>query len=118
VLGTIERELREVEHFAQEEDARRALQDFVHRYDHGRAHLSLDGLTPADRFFGRWEEVLALVNAQSRRRQGIDAARNQNAISAELPAEGRTEILRLMVVEGQLELRFFGHRLRLGPVES
>lgn len=118
VIATIKRELWEVEHFADEETALERLKLFVDRYNHQRAHLSLDGLTPADRFFGRWEKVLALVEAQSRRRQGIEALRQEAAISSEPLPPGRAEILRLVAVDGALELRFFGHRVHLGPIES
>jgi transposase InsO family protein len=118
VLGTVKRELWEVEHFPSEEEARAALSRFFHRYNHGRAHLGLDGLTPADRFFGRWEAVLALIEAQSRKRQGLEALSTETSISKDLPAEGRAEILRLLAVDGELELRFFGHRVRLGKIES
>jgi putative transposase len=118
VLATIKRELWEVEHFAEEVDARRALERFVARYNHRRAHLSLEGLTPADRFFGRWESVLALVEGTSRKRQGIEALRERTEISKEIPADDRSEILRLVAAGGELELRFFGHRVRLGRIES
>ena len=118
VIGTVKHELWEVEHFADEAEAALALERFIDYYNHRRAHLSLEGLTPADRFFGRWERVLAHVEAQSRKRQGVEALRERAEISKEIPPEDRSEILRLVSSGGELELRFFGHRVRLGAIES
>jgi len=117
-IATLKRELWEVQHFASEEEARAELRLFVDRYNHRRAHLGLEGLTPADRFHGRWEKVLALVQAESRNRQGVADLRETGGISTELLPEGWAEIIRLVVVDGALELRFFGHRVRLGRIES
>lgn len=118
VIATIKRELWEVEHFQDEEIALERLERFVRRYNHHRAHLALDGLTPADRFFGRWEQVLAFVEAQSRKRQGIAALREEAEISGEPPPSGQAEILRFVAVNGELELRLFGHKVRLGRIEN
>ena len=118
VIGTVKHELWEVEHFADETEAALALERFIDYYNHRRAHLSLEGLTPADRFFGRWQSVLAHVEAESRKRQGVEALRERAEISKEIPPEHRSEILRLVSSGGELELRFFGHRVRLGPIES
>ena len=118
VLGTVKHELWEVEHFPGEADAVAALERFIDYYNHRRAHLALEGLTPADRFFGRWERVLAHMQAESRRRQGVEALRERAEISREIPPEHRSEILRLVSSGGELELRFFGHRVRLGRIES
>lgn len=118
VLGTVKHELWEVEHFPGEADAAAALERFIDYYNHRRAHLALEGLTPADRFFGRWERVLAHMQAESRRRQGVEALRERAEISREIPPEHRSEILRLVSSGGELELRFFGHRVRLGRIES
>jgi putative transposase len=118
IIATVKRELWEIEHFPGETEAVEALERFFDYYNHRRAHLSLDGLTPADRFFGRWESVLALVQARSRRRQGVEALQESSVISKEFPPEGQTEVLRFMMVKGELELRFFGHRVRLGRIES
>ena len=62
--------------------------------------------------------MLAHVEAESRKRQGVEALRERAEISKEIPPEHRSEILRLVSSGGELELRFFGHRVRLGPIES
>ncbi len=116
-IRTIQRELWEVVHFGSVEEAERGLSAFVREYNHGRAHMALDGLVPADRFFGRAREVKEAMEAKSRRREGALALAAELLVTEEIPAGDRVEVLRLMVVEGQLELRFLGHRVKLGPVE-
>jgi transposase InsO family protein/transposase-like protein len=116
-IHTVKRELWEVVHFGSVEEAERALAEFVSRYNHRRAHLGIDGLVPADRFFGRMREVKDAIEAQSRRREGALALRDQLLVIEEFPAGDRVEVLRLMAVGGELELRFLGHRVKLGRVE-
>jgi hypothetical protein len=84
--------------------------------------MGIDGLTPADRFFGRADRVLAAVDALSRKRQGALSL----LAPAGAPLEERTapgsgaplEVLRLVLVDGAMELRFCGARVRLGRVEG
>lgn len=119
-VGTLRRELWEIEHFASREEAAQKLATFFDDYNERRAHMGIDGLTPADRFFGRADRVLALVNALSRKRQGL--ANNvlpPGSPTEELSsAEGAPlEVLRLVVVGGEMELRFCGARVRLGRIE-
>jgi transposase InsO family protein len=118
LLKTVQRELWEIEHFASEAEARAALERFFDDYNHRRAHMGLDGLTPADRFFGRWEAVLAAVQAESRKRQGADALAEKVRLTEEPSASERAEILRLVAVDGELQIRFFGHRVCLGAIRS
>ena len=118
VLKTVQRELWEIQHFSSEAEAVSALADFFDSYNHRRAHLGLDGLTPADRFFGRWEAVLAAVQAESRNRQGVEALKAKATLSEELSPDERAEMLRIVAVDGEMELRLFGHRVRLGHIEG
>ena len=118
VLKTVQRELWEIQHFDSQADALTALSDFFLHYNHRRAHMGIDGLTPADRFFGRWEVVLAAIQAESRKRNGADSLKAKGRLLEELLPGDRAEIVRLVAVDGQLELRFFGHRVRLGQLES
>jgi putative transposase len=120
VIGTVRRELWDVEHFADREEATRRVAEFFEYYNHSRAHMGIDGLTPADRFFGRADRVLAAVDGISRRRQGAAAM----CASAGSPFEEvlgvRTgapmEVLRLVIIDGKMELRFCGARICLGEV--
>ncbi|HOE31592.1 MAG TPA: DDE-type integrase/transposase/recombinase [Planctomycetota bacterium] len=118
LLKTVQRELWEVEHFASEVEARTALEKFFAAYNHRRAHMGLDGLCPADRFFGRWEAVLAAVQAESRKRQGADVLAEKVRLTEEPSAAERAEILRLVAVDGELQMRFFGHRVCLGAIRG
>jgi transposase InsO family protein len=118
LIGTVQRELWEVQHFGSVEEAEDALSVFVHAYNHQRAHMGIDGLTPADRFFGRWDEVRAAIDAQSRKRQGASALTAGLPMTEEVLAHAPAEVLRFAVVEGVMEMRLFGARVELGKVES
>jgi putative transposase len=68
VIGTVQRELWEIVHFESVDEAEAALVRFFAEYNHRRAHLGIGSLVPADRFYGRWPEVIAEMDAVSRRR--------------------------------------------------
>ena len=117
--GTLKRELWEVEHFTDRHEAEKKLAAFFADYNERRAHMGLDGLTPADRYFGRADQVLAVVDAVSRKRQGAlsrlapgGAPTEENGTGAPL------EVLRLVIVDGVMELRFCGARVVLGRVTT
>ena len=120
VVKTLRRELLEVEHLSSPSEAKRRISEFFCAYNERRAHMGIDGLTPADRFHGRAEQVLETVNALSRRRQSVldQLAGSGGPIEeVSLGAEtAPTEILRLGLVDGKMELRFCGARVCLGPV--
>lgn len=122
VIGTVKRELWEVEHFQSRAEASRRLSEFFLHFNERRAHMGIDGLTPADRFFGRAEEVLATVDALSRRRQGLREMLPTASDCSEEVLAARSgqplEVLRLVIAEGHMELRFCGARVRLGPLQS
>lgn len=121
-VGTLRRELWDLYHFTDRAEAEARLARFFDDYNERRAHMGIDGLTPADRFFGRADRVLAAVDALSRQRQG--AASLLAAVGApfeELASKAAgapLEVLRLVLVDGAMELRFCGARVRLGPIES
>jgi transposase InsO family protein len=122
LVGTLKRELWEVEHFDDWSIAKRRLDTFVADYNERRAHMGIDGLTPADRFFARADRVLATIDALSRRRNGALAMHAAPGAPVEEIASGDTgaplEALRLVVVDGHMELRLCGSRVILGAVES
>jgi transposase InsO family protein len=119
-VGTVKRELWDVEHFATREQAQGRLAQFIDDYNHRRAHMGIDGLTPADRFMGRADRVLAQVDALSRKRHGaLTVTQPGGSMVEELTAAAAgapLEVLRLMIVDGVMELRFCGARVRLGRV--
>jgi len=116
LVGTVKRELWEVEHFDDWDTATRRLDGFVAAYNERRAHMGIDGLTPADRFYGRADRVLAHIDAVSRRRHGALALRAEDGSPVEELRERALEVLRLVVIDGRMELRFCGSRVILGSV--
>ena len=120
-VGTLRRELWDVCHFGDRDEAAQRLAEFFTEYNERRAHMGIDGLTPADRFFGRADHVLAAIDAISRRRQGALAMLSPEGAAIEELGDRRAgaplEVLRLAIVEGVMELRFCGARVRLGRVE-
>lgn len=119
VIGTVQRELWEVVHFDSVEEAEVALARFFADYNHRRAHLGIGSLVPADRFYGRWPEVVAEMDAVSRRRQGALALALDRRLFVEPPAAGeRVVALQLIVVGDQAELHVGGRRIVLGRVEA
>jgi putative transposase len=119
VIGTVQRELWEVVHFDSFEAAEVALVRFFADYNHRRAHLGIGSLVPADRFYGRWPEVIAEMDAVSRRRQGALALQLDRRLFVEPPAAGeRVVALQLILVGEQAELHLGGRRVVLGRVEQ
>lgn len=121
VIGTVRRELWDVEHFGDRDEATRRVAEFFEEYNHARAHMGIDGLTPADKYFGRADRVLAAIDGISRRRQGASAMIAANDAPFEEVLGIRTgaplEVLRLVIEDGKMELRFCGARVSLGKIE-
>lgn len=116
LIGTIRRELWDVEHFDDWTGAVRRLDTWILEYNERRAHMGIDGLTPADRFFARADRVLAHIDAVSRRRNGAHAMSADPSTPFEQIGERALEVLRLVIVDGQMELRFCGSKVILGSV--
>jgi transposase InsO family protein len=118
LVGTVERELWHTTHFESLDEALEGLRRFIDEYNHRRAHLGIGGLVPADRFYGRWPEVAAEIDAVSRRRQGALAIGQDRRLYHEPVAPGdRTLVLELVFVGDEAELRLCGRRVRLGRIE-
>jgi transposase InsO family protein len=62
--GTLWRECLETAVFLDMEDARRRIGHFIDYYNFQRPHQGIDGLVPADRFFGAASEVLATLRSR------------------------------------------------------
>jgi putative transposase len=120
-VGTLRRELWDVFQFESRVEAEQRLARFFADYNERRAHMGIDGLTPADRFFGRADRVMAAIDAVSRKRQGalalLSSAENPMEELGSASAGAPLEVLRLVLVDGVMELRFCGARVRLGRVE-
>ena len=120
LIGTVRRELWDVEHFDDRATAERRLSEFIGDYNERRAHMGIDGLTPADRYFGRADRVLDAINAISRKRQG-GLLQGSTSVIEEVggtATRAPVEVLRLCIVDGQMELRFCGARLPLGRIQG
>ncbi|MGA7119144.1 MAG: hypothetical protein WBY94_03555 [Polyangiaceae bacterium] len=81
----------------------------------------IDGLAPADRFFGRADQIMARIDAISRGRIAAFAARNgdpphPSRRRSRPPVARPWRFLRLVVLDGVMELRFCGARVQLGPL--
>jgi hypothetical protein len=62
--GNLAKELFNVQHFYDLAEMKRRLSAHLHWYNHRRTHHALGGLlVPADRYYGRVEEVLARIEA-------------------------------------------------------
>lgn len=62
--ANLAKELFDVQRFADVGEMRRRLDTHLHWYNHGRTHHALGGLlVPADRYYGRVDEVLARIEA-------------------------------------------------------
>ncbi len=78
--GTLWRECIETSVFLDMEDARRRIGHFIDYYNFQRPHQGIEGLVPADRFFGAASEVLATLrkrvaaNALELARNGVPKA--------------------------------------------
>ena len=69
--ANLHKELFDVQRFYDVADMRRRLDAHVHWYNHARTHHALGGLlVPADRYYGRVEEVLARIEAGAGREAG------------------------------------------------
>lgn len=73
--GTLWRELLEVEAFIDLGDARDRIGLFIDHYNFQRPHQGIEGLVPADRFFGAAPEVLRTLKARVAA-NALDLARN------------------------------------------
>ena len=119
IIGTLRRELWDVEQFEDREHALQRTAEFIDDYNERRAHKGIDGLTPADRYFGRADRVLATVNAASRNRNGAISSSSKTFEELVAPnARAPMEVLRLVMMNGKLELRFCGARIELGNIEN
>lgn len=69
--ANLAKELFDVHRFADVGEMRRRLDTHMHWYNHGRTHHALGGLlVPADRYYGRVDEVLARIEAGAGRDVG------------------------------------------------
>lgn len=108
--ANIQKELFNREEFFDLGEAQRRLSAWIHFYNFRRTHHALGGLmVPADRYFGRADEVLAC----------IEAGRSPDAIGEPIPpGERHLDLFRITSHRGQVELHLLGHRILLPLLKS
>ena len=113
-IGTLKRELWECFHFEDRAEAERRLAAWVDDYNHRRAHMGIDGLVPAGQVMARIEALSRGRIAALATRHGDPAAPVEETLTAASGAP--LEVLRLVIHDGVMELRFCGARVQLGPL--
>lgn len=117
VNRAIQKELIYVREFGSITEAREAIGAWIQYYNFQRAHMGIDGLVPADRYFGLHRRVLDEVQARSRKRAA--ATQLDAPLGGPVEEVGEAlEVLRLMLVDGQIQLRFCGLQAVLGKEEG
>jgi transposase InsO family protein len=93
--ANLAKELFDVHRFADVAEMRRRLETHLHWYNHGRTHHALGGLlVPADRHYGRADEVLARIEAGAGRDlgDGIDLRTRSLDLFKVVSRDGVSEI--------------------------
>ena len=103
--ANLQKELFNQETFFDLGEAQRRLSAWIHFYNFRRTHHALGGLlVPADRYFGRSDEVLA----------AIESGQKPDGLGEPLAVEKRElDLLRLTSCRGRLELSLLGHSIAL-----
>jgi len=113
VNRAIQKELLYLHELRNAEETRAKVAAWVEHFNYRRAHLGIDGLVPADRYFGLQARAIAEVQARSRGRVAGEAGSSR--IQGPLDdLHGPLELLRFVLLDGQLEMRFCGLRFVLG----
>lgn len=103
--ANIQKELLSQEKFFDLGETQRRFLAWVDFYNFRRTHHALGGLlVPADRYFGRAEEVLAR----------IEAGESPNGVGEPVPVgERQLDLFRISSCRGRVELHLLGHRILL-----
>lgn len=108
--ANLQKELFNQETFFDLGEAQRRLLAWIHFYNYRRTHHALGGLlVPADRYFGRADEVLAHV----------EAGRSPDGVGEPIPVGDRQlDLFRITSHRGQVELHLLGQRISLPPASA
>lgn len=103
--ANIQKELFDKETFFDLGETQRRVAAWVHFYNFGRTHHALGGLlVPADRYFGRADEVIA----------HIEAGRSPDGVGEPIPpGERQLDLFRITSHRGKVEVHLLGHRIGL-----
>jgi transposase InsO family protein len=105
--ANIQKELFNQETFFDLGEAQRRFSAWINFYNFRRTHHALGGLlVPADRYFGRADEVIA----------HIEAGRSPDGVGEPIsPGERQLDLFRISSHRGQVEVYLLGHRIALPP---
>lgn len=105
--SNVQKELFNQETFFDLGEAQRRLTAWIHFYNFRRTHHALGGLlVPADRYFGRADDVLA----------HIEAGHSADGIGEPIaPGERHLDLFRVTSHRGQVDLYLLGQRIPLTP---
>ena len=113
---TIQGDLLDVEEMADKEEAKEKISKFIATYNFFRTHMGIDGLVPADRYFGMVQEARnALLNGLGK--SGSCLKWLSGIVSQEGPAFRLPTLFQLLVHDGKMELVALGQRFTLGHEE-
>lgn len=106
--ANLQKELFNQETFFDLGETQRRFAAWIYFYNFRRTHHALGGLlVPADRYFGRADEVLA----------HIEAGRSPDGVGEPVAVgERQLDIFRITSQRGQVELHLLGHRIVLPPL--
>jgi len=110
---SIEAELLHVEEFASLAEAARGITEWIRRYNFHRTHMGIDGLMPADRYFGLVEEARRAM-ATRLKTLGSGLRWLRGLVSEDGAALRAPTVLQVVCRDGKLELVVLGRRFTVG----
>jgi putative transposase len=110
---SLESEVLDVEEFASLKEAQEKIRAYVTRYNFFRTHLGIDGLCPADRYFGMVQEARRALE-EGLQRPGPGLTWLRGILSQDGPGRREPSVLQLLIHDGKLELVVLGRRFSLG----
>jgi transposase InsO family protein/transposase-like protein len=109
----VEEELLDVVEFGSLSEAEEAIRKHIQRHNFLRTHMGIDGLVPADRYFGMIEEAKQALQ-EGLRRLGPGLNWLKGLVSHDGPTLRSPTVLQLVVRQGKLEVAVLGQRFKLG----
>ena len=112
-IKNLKTELLEVQEFFSLEEAESGIAGHLVHYNFGRTHMAIDGLAPADRYFGMIEEAKRALE-EGLKHLGPKLGWLGDLVRECGPGVRVPTVLELVVKEGKLELVVLGRRFVLG----
>jgi putative transposase len=110
---SIEAELLDVEEFASLEEAKRAITTWIRHYNFHRTHMGIDGLMPADRYFGLVEEARRAMTTRLKT-LGSGLRWLRGLVSEDGAALRAPTVFQVVCRGDKLEMVVLGRRFTLG----